>query len=264
MMDLRTIARALGGEVAAAQVIAPGPGHSPRDRSLSVRLSATSPGGFIVYSFAGDCWEACIDYVRSRLELPRDGWKRERQRAPSPKPASKVGGDDQARLKLALELFDEAEDAHETEVRKLELPDGADVIRFHPRCVFGGERVPCMLALFRHNLTNEPLGIQRTKLSSRGWVRGMKMQRLNLGPTGCGSIKLDDDAGVLYGLTLGEGTETVLLPEPVQSLSVHWEPDADADVRQCVNRWSATGRETIILQSLFGKDAADSLWEGGP
>ena len=41
--DLRGIARALGGEVAGAQVLAPGPGHGPRDRSLSVRLCASAP-----------------------------------------------------------------------------------------------------------------------------------------------------------------------------------------------------------------------------
>ena len=34
---LAEIAAALGGEVAAGQVLAPGPGHSPRDRSLSVK-----------------------------------------------------------------------------------------------------------------------------------------------------------------------------------------------------------------------------------
>ena len=53
-----------------------------------------------------------------------------------------------------------------------------------------------------------------------------------------------------------------LLPEPVRRLSVHWEPDAADDVRQCVERWRAAGQETIRLDSLIGKDAADSLWEG--
>jgi hypothetical protein len=53
-----------------------------------------------------------------------------------------------------------------------------------------------------------------------------------------------------------------VLPEPVQSLAIHWEPDADADVWQCVERWRAAGRETIRLDPLFGKDAADCLWEG--
>ena len=51
--DLRSLARALGGEVANGRVLCPGPGHGPRDRSLSVRLSATAPDGFLVHSFAG-------------------------------------------------------------------------------------------------------------------------------------------------------------------------------------------------------------------
>ncbi len=210
------------------------------------------------------------------------------------RPAAKASSDEETRLKLALEIFGEAIDAHGTEAeaylraRRLELPPGADAIRFHPRCIFGGERVPSMVALFRHNITDKPLGIQRTRLPSGGWVRGMKMERKNLGPTGGGSIKVDEDADVLYGLTIGEGLETVLagrmlgyrpawatggkgtlknfplLPEPVQSLSAHWEPDAADDVSQCLDRWRDSGRETIVLKSLFGKDAADALWEGDP
>jgi hypothetical protein len=141
------------------------------------------------------------------------------------------------------------------------------------------------VVLFRHNISDEPLGIQRTRLPPTGWVRGMKMDRRNLGPTGAGSIKVDEDADVLHGVTVGEGLETVLagrtlgyrpawatggkgtlrnfpvLPEPLQSLSIHWEPDAADDVRQCADRWSVAGRETIILKSLFGKDAADSVLE---
>jgi hypothetical protein len=34
VLDLRSIARALGGEISGNQVLAPGPGHGPRDRSL--------------------------------------------------------------------------------------------------------------------------------------------------------------------------------------------------------------------------------------
>lgn len=200
--------------------------------------------------------------------------------------------EDARRLAFALNLFDEAHAPHGTDTerylnaRKLKLPFGADAIRHHPHCAFRDENVPCMIALFRHNLTDEPVGIQRTRLPPSGWVRGMKMERLNLGPTRTGSIKIDCDADVLYGFTIGEGTETVLagrmlgyrpawatggkgtirqfplLPEPVQSLSVHWEFDADADMRECAERWCAAGREVIVLKSLFGKDAADALWEG--
>jgi hypothetical protein len=36
--DLRRMATALGGEITGGQILCPGPGHSHRDRSLSVRL----------------------------------------------------------------------------------------------------------------------------------------------------------------------------------------------------------------------------------
>ena len=52
--NLRAVALALGGDVVGSQVLAPGPGHGPRDRSLSVKLSPSSPDGFIAHSFAGD------------------------------------------------------------------------------------------------------------------------------------------------------------------------------------------------------------------
>jgi hypothetical protein len=77
--DLSRIALALGGEVAGDGVLAPGPGHGPRDRSLSVKPNPTARDGFIVFSFANDDWRRCRDHVRSKLGLPHDGWKRERE-----------------------------------------------------------------------------------------------------------------------------------------------------------------------------------------
>src|SRR6516162_11871825 len=68
-MDLQSLARALGGEVNSGQVLAPGPGHSPKDRSLSVKLSADAPDGFVVNSFAGDDPITCKDYVRSKAGI---------------------------------------------------------------------------------------------------------------------------------------------------------------------------------------------------
>ncbi len=52
------------------EVRAPGPGHSRIDRSLSVRLDANAPDGFVVHSFANDDPIACRDYVREKAELP--------------------------------------------------------------------------------------------------------------------------------------------------------------------------------------------------
>jgi hypothetical protein len=65
------IAEALGGEVSGAQVLAPGPGHSAVDRSLSVTLDAKMDGGFVVHSFAGDDDIKCKDHVREKLGLPK-------------------------------------------------------------------------------------------------------------------------------------------------------------------------------------------------
>ena len=43
MLDLRSMAAALGGVISKDQVLAPGPGHSQADRSLSVKLDPNAP-----------------------------------------------------------------------------------------------------------------------------------------------------------------------------------------------------------------------------
>jgi len=53
------------------RITIPGPGHSPRDRSLSVTFDPAAPDGFVCTSFAGDEWRACKDYVRAKFGLPR-------------------------------------------------------------------------------------------------------------------------------------------------------------------------------------------------
>src|SRR4051812_29327223 len=69
MMDAQTLAIKLKGEVVGRDsVIAPGPGHSPVDRSLSVRL--TGGEKFVVHSFAGDSWQQCRDHVRESMGRP--------------------------------------------------------------------------------------------------------------------------------------------------------------------------------------------------
>ena len=70
MFDLRQIANALGGVVSNGQVLAPGPGHSADDLSLSIKIVSDAPDGFLVHSFAEDDPIVCKDYVRQRLNLP--------------------------------------------------------------------------------------------------------------------------------------------------------------------------------------------------
>jgi putative DNA primase/helicase len=72
MIDTRQAALLLGGDVCGRdQVVCPGPGHSHRDRSLSVRFISTAQDGFVVHSFSGDDPIAARDHVRERLGLPR-------------------------------------------------------------------------------------------------------------------------------------------------------------------------------------------------
>ena len=68
-LTLQQIASALHAEVSGNQVLAPGPGHSPKDRSLSIKLDANAPDGFIVHSFAGDDPIVCRDFVRQKCGL---------------------------------------------------------------------------------------------------------------------------------------------------------------------------------------------------
>jgi putative DNA primase/helicase len=194
MFDLRHIARALGGEVVGRQVLAPGPGHGARDRSLSIRISADAPDGFLAFSHAGDDWQACKDHVRQRLGLRADDWKRE---AAAPKRttahARADDGDDRARkTAVALTVWRDGVDPRGNPAeeylanRKLVLGDdlAGAVLRWHPR-------LGAMLGLFRNIRTNEPQAICRTYLDRDA----RKVERNFLGPVGGAAIKLGNDAG---------------------------------------------------------------------
>ena len=64
LLNAESLAAALGGDVVGPnQVKAPGPNHSPKDRSLSVKMEPSAPGGLLIYSFADDstksAWIMC-------------------------------------------------------------------------------------------------------------------------------------------------------------------------------------------------------------
>jgi hypothetical protein len=72
MTHISPAAAALGGDVSGREtILCPGPGRSPKDRSLSVKFDPTAPDGFLTHSHAGDDGRECRDYVRERLGLPR-------------------------------------------------------------------------------------------------------------------------------------------------------------------------------------------------
>jgi hypothetical protein len=196
--------------------------------------------------------------------------------------------DDIASLTRAFELWDRAKpiagtpaEDYLTAVRSIDL--GAlpatinEVLRFHPRCPFGsGNRVPCLLALYRDAETDERAGIHRIALTPEV-LAGGSVERLTLGrwarPR---AIKLWPAGKDLF---VGEGLETVLAA--ATRLSWHDAPmqpawaagagglsklpvlsgvarliilvDNDGNgtgqavAAQCAGRWSSAGRTVVKL-----------------
>ena len=229
-ITLQTIARALNGEVTGRQVMAPGPGHSAKDRSLAVSISSDAPDGFICYSHAGDDWRDCREYVRSRLGLPawQPGDGREQQRTI---PTSSIdkwdfgvvdarrSEDDLVRIGRARAIWDEASDARGTAGEKylgsraLVLPDEltGSTLRFHPKCPWRNEdtgrtdRIACLIAAFRSIDDDIITGIHRIRVDRpQLWP---KTERRMLGVVHRAAVKLGWTGGKL---TIGEGVETCM------------------------------------------------------
>jgi putative DNA primase/helicase len=283
MSALRSMAQALSGDVAGASVICPGPRHSPRDRSLSVTLSAAAPDGFIVFSHAGDDWRACRAHVLERLGRPADYQSRGRTAPPSDS------------SEAARALWQDGADPRGTIVerylasRGLTLSDdiATRVVRFHGACPWRGEdgaleRRPAMVTAFRSIADDRLVAVHRTLLSEDG----RKLDRRMLGPVGGAAIKIDGDQDVEYGLTICEGFETGMagrdlgfrpvwalgsagaigsfpLLSGIDALIILAETDdrgANARaVRTCGDRWAAADRDVLVATPRVAGDMNDAL-----
>jgi putative DNA primase/helicase len=286
--DAKSIAVTLGGEVTGPnQVSAPGPGHSKKDRSLSVKVAPGAPGGLLIHSFANDPYRICRDYVYSALGIDRDCTNFVQSPEAPPNTNS--------RTDAALRIWHEANDARATlaenylRSRGLILPSEAlSAIRFHHSCPFGPNvRCPCMVALFRDLNSNEPRAMLRTALDQNGNKIGRKV----LGPKAGCAVKLSADADLSRGLTIGEGIETTIagivegfspawavgdagsmarfpvLPN-VKFLRILVDNDesgtGQASAEECSQRWTAAGVEVQrVVPTQVGADMADVVAAGG-
>lgn len=250
------------------------------DRSLSVRLSAASPDGFIAFSHCGDDWAECKDHVKARLGIRFEPQRRPSR--PAPKPVAPPPADDD-RTGPALALWRASVDPRGTLVetylnsRKLDLGDDAagEVLRWHPG-------INAMVALFRNIVTDEPRAVSRTFLDREGRKLGRKF----LGPVGGSAIKLDADENVLGGLHIGEGVETCMAARQlglrptwalgsagaigafpvlsgIECLTIFEENDESGtsarEVEKCASRWHGTGKEILINRPIDGSDLCDVI-----
>jgi putative DNA primase/helicase len=292
VIDAQQIACALRGDVVGRdQVLAPSPGHSAKDRSLSVKIAPNHPNGLVVHSFTED-WRTCRDYVFERLGIDRC---RPGHKHPEPGVRPRVVDPERREPnKSALALWHGARSPRGTlaekylALRGLALPDG-DALRFHPHCVFGRDQsgrwryFPCLVGLYRDTVTDEPRAIHRTALLPDG----RKFNRAALGPKAGCAIKLTPDEDVADGLVIGEGIETTLagmmqtfrpawalgdadevakLPvlAGIESLTILVDNDVSgkgqASAAECSMRWRAAGREVFrVLPDSLGEDMANCV-----
>lgn len=280
MVSHRFLAKQLGGDLATNGIIScPGPGHSPKDRSLSVWLEGDE---VYVHSFAGDDWRTCKEHVRELLGL-----------------ASRRGGHGQTGIS-GLHASERPSDGPEVgdrvafvrriwrQARYPRVPlvsdylkyrglppltdDQVPVFRYHPNCPFGGEHVPALIARFSPIENDpgfgvEPTAIFRIRLDRYDGDR----RKLALGSSRGQVIKLDQDislagVGITEGIEKGLaliatgwrpvwstcGTSTMrtfpVLPE-VECLTIFCDRDEPGRAAALIglNRWRDAGREARIL-----------------
>jgi putative DNA primase/helicase len=288
LISLRDVACALGGEISGRQVLAPGPNHDPKDRSLSIKISAGAPNGFLVHSFAGDDFKKCRDYVRARLGIERH------VRHEGPVPLARLP-DAHSRIARINNIWRESVDPRGTIVerylasRALELSAdvAASVIRFHAQTPWRDAEsektffVPCMIAAMRAIEGDQIVAIHRTRLASDGSKR---LERRMFGFCSGAAIKLDEDEAVGSGLHIGEGIETCLTARQlglrpvwalgstsfisifpvlsgVSNLTILAENNEASSraMGACAIRWHSSGREVLINRPTCGDDLNDAI-----
>lgn len=172
MPTLDEMANRLGGEVRRLEVHAPGPNHSPEDRSMSVQLSSSAPHGLLIHSFAGDSYRDCLTHVLERLDNLNTSDNTSYQ------PIKRTASKQQETKPYALKIWNESRTINLTpaevychfRVPSLDMQRvNLSALRYHSNCPFMGKiYAPALICLFSDIFTNEPLAIQRIAIKENG------------------------------------------------------------------------------------------------
>jgi putative DNA primase/helicase len=222
--DLRSLARLLGGEVIGRQVLAPGPGHSPRDRSLSVTISATAPEGFLAFSHAGDDFAECRDHVKDALGIERRSFQpAPRRPTPPPRDDDRIARARAYAKQIVSEIVPIVGTPGETylrDVRRIDTSAIADVLErtdaigWHRQVYFSEpchpldrQHLGCIVGVMTDAVTAGPTGaISRTYIGPDG----KKVGKAKTLASPMGLVRLTPDDEVLGGLCISEGLESAL------------------------------------------------------
>lgn len=297
-MNARMLARVLGGDVVGTnRVVAPGPGHSKADRSMSVLVTDTAADGFVVTSFSDDDWRACRDHVRERMSLGLRAISSSRQQAYQPTCVGDAGDRQRLVERLWQESLPIGGTPAETYLAKrgLSLPSEAidgRALRFHAACPFKLSdanlvKLPAMIAAMVDIGNSALVGIHRTALATDGFgkanVIGLGNPKKMLGRAAGACVKLTSDEEVTHGLHIAEGIETalacigmgfrpmwialsaggiasfpVLAGIEALTIFVDNDPTGRGAAETCTHRWSSAQREvTKVIPAISGADFAD-------
>ena len=116
----------------------------------------------------------------------------------------------------------------------LDLFDLDQVLGFHPNCPFGGQFLPCMVALVRNIITDERQAIHRTALklgAGDNQLSPERIDRKSWGPIKNGAIKLSPNSSVITGLMIGEGLETTLSASRIFKFRPAWSVISKEGIR---------------------------------
>ncbi|MGN7294708.1 AAA family ATPase [Rhizobium sp. SAFR-030] len=152
-LNPQSIAAALGGKATGNRISAPAPGHSKRDRSLSVLIDPSAPEGFVVYPWAGEEVNVARDYVRRTAGLPEWTPDRKEQAAPT------------AHLKL-VKTDDAPKKFHDRHM----IRDGFKLVATYDYASADGE---LLFQVLRYEHATEPKQfLQRRPDGNSGWFFG--------------------------------------------------------------------------------------------
>lgn len=189
----------LGGDVmdGGTRWLGPGPGHSPRDRSLSVKIS--DQGRALVHSFAGDDFRRCADYL---------GLERESLSAPTTASRCREAVTEPDSRALAIWRQARPDGAI---VRAYLVGRGIDIpvppsLRQGVGLTLGRTPTPTMVAAVQAP-DRRIIAVQQLRLTWNGRKAPVTVQRLATGKLYDGAVRLAA-AGAVLGLA--EGVETAL------------------------------------------------------
>lgn len=209
---LHDLVRRHGGEIHGSYALLPGPGHSRRDRSLSVIMGRD--GRPVFHSFAGDDYHAVRDYLGIEAKAGERPFDPSLQRKIERARRIEREALEAERLTFCETVWRETTPAPGTVVEVYLRSRGIGckvppVIRFHPAAPLdyqGKIRAPAMVAIVQDK-TGAACGLHVTAVKPDGSGKAGPNARRMFGPVKGGAVRLAPYAGQL---AVAEGIETAL------------------------------------------------------